>query len=151
MDRVSAHKDYISQVIRLMIWHVWELANRPSPVQVSVSLEKNVDIMRETCLFDGRNPADGLDPPVPEWDELKAVLASHLETHQGDTGPLEETCWAILEPYIFPTLKIPDNRGRTYGCWEHDLPDDDPNCIDLHFRNAYRPESPFRDHRHDLI
>jgi len=146
MDRVTAHRDYVTQVIRLMIWHVWDLANRPDPVPVSVSLDKNVGIMGQTSLFDGRNPANGLDPPIPEWEDLKSLLASQIESHRGDTGPLEAACWTILAPYIIPTLRVPDNRNRPYGCWEYDLPDDDPNCIDLHFRNAYRPESPFRDH-----
>jgi len=135
-----------------MIWHVWNLSRCENRVPIVEALDRNVDIMRETPLYDGRHPAEGLDPPIPEWDALKAELASRIAAHgHADTEPLEEACWALLEPYIIPNLKVPDNRGRPYGCWEYDVPSNKIHTIDLHFRNAYRPDSPFGEHWEDLI
>ena len=68
MDQLTAHRDYTTRVVRLMIWHAWDLSRRDTPVPIAEALDKNVDIMRKTTLFDGRHPADGLEPPVPEWD-----------------------------------------------------------------------------------
>lgn len=152
MDPSTAPHDYITQVVRLMIWHVWGLSRREHPVPIQEALDRNVDIMRKTRLYDGRRVAEGLDPPVPEWDLLKAELASRIAAHDSsDTEPLEDACWALLDPYIDRDRKAPDHKARPYKCWEYDIPSDKSHAIDLHFGNAYRPDSPFRMHRHDLI
>jgi hypothetical protein len=135
-----------------MIWHVWNLSMRDNPVPIMEALDKNVDIMRKTTLFDGRHPADGLNPPIPEWNALKAELASCIAAHDDiDTEPLEDACWTILEPYIAPRLnKAPKNK-HPYGCWDYDVPDSKPHAIDIHFVNVYQPDSPFKAHKQDLI
>lgn len=152
MDRLTAHRDYTTKVVRLMIWHVWDLSKNQKSVPILEALDKNVDIMRKTTLFDGRHPATGLNPPVPEWEALKAELASLIAAHDNkDTESLEDACWTLLEPYITPNFnKAPQNK-HPYGCWSYDVPDHKPHAIDIHFLNAYRPESPFKAHRQDLI
>ena len=118
MDALAAYRDYMTRVVRLMIWHVWNLSRRDNPVPTLVALDRNVDIMRKTTLFDGRHPATGLNPPIPEWDALKEKLASLIAVHDApDTESLEDACWNLLEPYITPKLvKVSDFR-HPYGCW----------------------------------
>lgn len=152
MDPLIAHRDYVTRVIRLMICHVWKLSRRADPVPILRALDRNVDIMRKTTLHDGRHPAEGLSPPMPEWDALKSQLATHIEAHDDpDTSALEDACWSILEPYVTPTLTESPHDAHEYGCWIYDFRDGKPHTIDLHFRNGYRPQSPFRDRRDDLI
>ena len=152
MDALTAHRDYTTRIIRLMIWYVWHLDRRDNPVPILAALDTNVDVMRKTTLYDGRHPADGLKPPVPEWDALKSKLASLIAAHTDpDTSPLEEACWSILEPYVAPNLEEAPGGKPTYGCWTYTFRDEKPLAIDIHFGNGYRPESPFRDRREDLI
>jgi len=78
-DRLVAHREYIEGVVRLMIFYVWHLHRVAGQAPVRSLLDTCVDIMRKTTLFDGRHPSpeglpDGLDPPIPEWDELKGQL-----------------------------------------------------------------------------
>ena len=152
METTTAPHDYVAQVVRLMIWHVWDLSRREHPVPIEEALDRNVDIMRKTTLYDGRRVAEGLDPPVPEWDLLKAELAPLIAAHDGsDTEALEGAGWALIEPYIDRDRKVSDHGARPYKCWEYDIPDSKPHAIDLHFGNAYRPDSPFRMHKRELI
>lgn len=75
-----------------MIWYVWHLSKFGNPQPIPELLETYVDIMRKTSLFDGRHPAPsgndgpvGLDPPIPQWDALKAELSMRIAAH-GATG-----------------------------------------------------------------
>ncbi len=151
MDRLTAHRDYTTQVIRLMIWYVWHLSKCGNPRPIPELLETHVDIMRKTSLFDGRHSAPsgsdgpvGLDPPIPQWDALKAELATRIAAHGGpDTARLEDACWSLLEPYISPKLQEAPAAEYPYECWDYNLLEQYPNIINLHFANAYRPDSPF--------
>ena len=74
MTLQEACRNYHEGVIRLMIWNVWHLANRTDPpVDVTVALDRRIDICRKTTVYDGRHPAVGLDPPNEAWSELRAI------------------------------------------------------------------------------
>lgn len=158
-DPTEAWHDYVYGVIKLMIWHVWALHHdSDNRASVQENLDKRVDIMRKTVLFDGRHPAVGLNPPIPEWDELKTELASRI-TRVGrseETQDLEDRCWELLWPLIEPTMhrapkQLEDVKVRPYRCWSYDLKEKWPWRVGLHFANAYQPQSPFRHGRGDLL
>ena len=108
MDLIPAHRDYTTRVVGLMIWYARELSRRRPPVPVEVALEQHVDIMRKTSLFDGRHPADGLDPPIPAWDALRRDLASLIEGQDGSSSEaLEDACWDRLAPLSSRTSRAP--------------------------------------------
>ena len=152
MDALAAHRDYTVRVIHLMIWYVWTLSRRPDSVSILTALDQHVDLMRKTTLYDGRHPAEGLTPPVPEWDELKTELASRIAPHDDpDTSTLEADCWSVLEPFVTPNLQSAPTSKPSHGCWSYAFRDEKPLAIDIHFGNGYRPDSPFRDRRQDLI
>ena len=158
-DPTEAWYDYVSGVVKLMIWHVWDLhhdSGDRSPV--ADNLDKRVDIMRKTILFDGRHPATGLNPPIHQWDELKAELAKRIAAvgPAQDAETLEDACWELLWPFVEPTLeeapkKLQDIQEQPYSCWSYQLHDKAPERVSLHFSNAYQPESPFKSRRGDLI
>lgn len=87
-DPAEAWYDYVEGVVKLMIWHVWDL-HHDSDDQASLhdNLDRRIDIMRKTTLFDDRHPAMGLNPPIPEWDDLKTELADRIAR----VGPSDET------------------------------------------------------------
>lgn len=152
MDVITAQRDYVTKVVRLMIWYVWHLSIRSNSVPTDEALDRHVDIMRKTTLFDGRHPAEGLKPSVPEWNALKTELALRIGTYTDlHTELLEDTCWALLEPYITPTFDRVVETRQLYGCWSYEIPDNKPHTIDIHFANGYRPESPFKEHWSDLV
>ena len=156
--QLEAHRDFTTKVVKLMIWYVWELTRRADPLPVEEALVNRVDIMRKTTLFDGRHPAMDLDPPIPEWEALKAQLEAEILSH-GDRSrldDLERACWEILSPYIVPTLeemtsKHAELKDQPYRCWTYNIRETKPHSLNIHFANAYQPESPFRDRRSDLI
>ena len=151
--RQAAHRIYTEGVVRLMVFYVWHLSRVDGQRPVRSLLDTHVDIMRKTTLFDGRHPSpeglpNSLDPPIPEWDELKGRLDAQITSHAGrESAALEDTCWRILEPVIEPRLTELPKIQYTYGCWEYDVLEEYPNVVNLHFVNAYQPESPFRSHR----
>jgi hypothetical protein len=139
MDRLTAHLDYTKRVVRLMIWYVWHLSKCGNPQPIPDLLETYVDIMRKTSLFDGRHPAPsgndgpvGLDPPIPQWDALKAELAMRIAAHGGpDTARLEDACWSLLEPYIDPKMQEAPAAEHPYECWNYNVLEQSPNIINL--------------------
>ena len=159
MDGLAPHRDYTEQVVRLMVWYVWSLSKRANPQPIRVLLETRADIISRTALFDGRHPVPlgddgpiGLDPPIPEWEHLKAELEERIASHDSrDTAPMEDACWALLEPYVPPTLISGPEREHPYGGWRYDVLEEYPSIISLHFDNAYRPDSPFHQHRPALM
>ena len=159
MELLEAYHDYTVGVVRLMIRHVWHLAHHArDTVPVHEALDHRVDIMRKTIFYDGRHPALGLDPPVPEWDRMKDDLEARITNHRDadSTDSLEDECWRLLAPYIEPTLEgvsvqIIKNKDRPYRCWSYIVSKKAPDAIDLHFANAYQPDSPFHDCRRDLV
>jgi len=142
----------------LMIWYVWKLAfHREPPTPISEALDQRVDILRKTMLYDGRHPALGLNPPNEKWDNLKSDLEATFYSHATatNTDALEGKCWEILAPLILPNLREKFQNIRQviespYSCWrysflsKHGLKPELINCIDIHFYNAFSPESPFK-------
>lgn len=151
--------DFTDGSLRLMVCYARELVyHREPPVTLHNALDIRVDILRKTTLYDGRHPGLGLDPPIPEWDELKARLEAILARHSQDedTGALEEACLSILWPLVEPTLKDAYSRSREFsagpfGCWRFGYKEPE-RTIDLHFANAFVPESPFApQHRRQVV
>ena len=141
-----------------MIWHVWDLHNDTADTcSVTDNLDRRVDIMRKTTLFDGRHPATGIDPPIREWDLLKDELANRIVDSgpASDTERLEDACWEILSPVLLQPANAESRlaalQERPYSCWVYKTSDASPQLVDLHFDNAYQPESPFKTRRTDLI
>ena len=165
MISYEAFRDYEIGLVKLMVWYVRELAFADSPVPISEALDLRVDILRKTTLYDGRHPAMGLDPPIPEWDGLKIRIEAGIRRSEGvtDAGGLEEACWEMLEPLVTPALPARHEESTKllagpYRCWRFGFLSRyhaDPaltDCIDLHFANACCPESPFSvAHREDLL
>lgn len=158
MDRYEAYEDFITGSIRLMTWYVWKLAfHQEPPISISEALDKRVDILRNTAFYDGRHPAVGLNPPNEKWDNLKSDLEHKFCSYSTATNSeaLEDDCWDILAPLILPSLrgkyeKIMPMLKSPYSCWRYSfLPKHHANreltdCIDIHFYNAFCPESPFK-------
>lgn len=134
-------------------------------MSVSEALDTRVDILRKTTVYDGRHPALKMDPPNVGWEDLKNRLEIKIRAHADavDSRGLEEECWEILEPLISPilhdsSLKSQQFSKGPYACWRYTFAAEyypNPqvaNCIDLHFANAYCPESPFSmSHRSHLL
>lgn len=158
-DPTEAWHDYVRGVVKLMVWHVWDLHHdSDDTASVQENLDRRVDIMRKTTLYDGRHPALGLDPPIREWDDLRAELDSKITSvgPSDSSQDLEDGCWELLWPLVESTIqKAPVQleavRVRPYSCWNYELSEKRPQRVGLHFANAYQPESPFRDRRADLI
>ena len=148
MTPLEAHQDYTTQVVKLMIWHVHELAHRDvEPISALRALDTNVDIMRKTTLFDGRHPALGLDPPVTL---LKQALAEQIMSRD-NTDELEFSCWQLLSPYLARWLEQAPIATYPFGCWNYNVDDNRPSHLNIHFLNAFQPESPFSDRHKDVI
>lgn len=134
-----------------MVWYARELIYCREPaVTVDEALDVRVDILRKTMLYDGRHPGIRLDPPNAEWEDLKARLASILlrHAHDEDTSALEDACLLVLWPLVEPMLEDAFSRSREFStgpfdCWRFAYKDEPDPAIDLHFANAYAPESPF--------
>jgi hypothetical protein len=159
VDPVEAWRDYVEGVVRLKFWHVWDLhRDKHDRFSIQQNLDRRVDILRKTTLFDGRHPALGLDPPIHAWNDLKDELAA-LITLAGSaqvSDDLEDECWDLLRPSIEPALeeyreRLDKVKARPYKCWESEVIHDAPKRINLHFANAYQPRSPFSHCRDDLI
>lgn len=160
VDPVKAWQDYVDGAVRLMIWHVWDLHRDPGDrASIQDNLDRRVDIMRKTRLFDGRHPAVGLDPPIHAWDELKDALAALIVQAEAaqTSAALEDAGWDLLWPFIEPALedyrsRLAKVKARPYKCWEPEVLAGPPKRLNLHFANAYQPLSPFGPAcRHDLI
>ena len=159
LQPVKAWRDYVEGVVRLMIWHVWDLhRDKEDQASIQENLDRRVDIMRKTTLFDGRHPAVGLDPPIPEWDDLKDELATLITSAEScpTSDDLEDECWNLLRSFIEPALgeyrgKLEKVKARPYKCWDPKVIHEPPKRINLHFANAYQPLSPFGSRREDLI
>ncbi|NKB68312.1 MAG: hypothetical protein GKR89_14720 [Candidatus Latescibacteria bacterium] len=158
-DPVQAQRDYACGTVKLMVWHVWDLYHDPADgASIQENLDRRVDIMRKTALFDGRHPAGGLNPPIAEWDRLKEELAVLIQGVGAgeETGALEEDCWALLWPFVEPTLdqtrdKLTVSQERPYRCWSYEWNQQPSRSIGLHFSNAFQSDSPFGQRRDELI
>ncbi|MBT7915519.1 hypothetical protein HN588_16615 [Candidatus Bathyarchaeota archaeon] len=159
MDPLEAYRDYTERVLRLMIWYVWYLSKRANPQPIRVLLETRADVISRTTLYDGRHPVPlgddgpiGLDPPIPEWEHLKAELEERIASYDSpDTAPLEDACWSLIEPYVTPTLHAESEPEHPYGGWRYDVLEEYPSIISLHFNNTHQPDSPFHEHRPALV
>ena len=154
MDLFAAHVDFTTGSLRLMVHYAHYLICRHNPpVAANEALEKRVDILRKTALYDGRHPGMGLDPPIAEWNALKEQLIERIRARaaDGDTADLEGECWALLRPHVESTFsaRYEDYRGNAhspYNCWRYDFNPgaaQQPDGIQLHVANAFQPESPF--------
>jgi hypothetical protein len=153
----DAYADYVRNVIPLKVRHLWDVTQRTSdPVPLSVALQSHVDIFRKTMPFTGENYWDFWQGKVPEWEAIKRQIRLLFEQHEGDsnTDALEQACVAYLWPFIEPCMEtlsrpIQEQEDRPYGCWAYLPNKDEPQQMDLHFANAYVPDSPF--HRMDEL
>jgi hypothetical protein len=155
----EAFTDFTTGSLRLMVWYARELVDHREPgVSVHEALDKRVDILRKTTLYDGRHPAMGLDPPNAEWEKLKGHLASILgsRSEDEDTSALEDSCLSSIWPLVKPKLRDAYVRSREFtagpfGCWRFAYKDEPDPAIDLHFANAFSPESPFTPENRSLV
>ena len=161
MTPLEAYGDYAEGTLRLMVGYARALAASADaaepPGQI---LDRRVDILRHTTLFDGRHPASVLDPPNTAWEALKERLIAVLERAADDA--VEDACWRILEPLVTPILAERQAHSRQfsqgpYNCWRYEFVaanaggDENVDRIAIHFSNAYCPHSPFdADHRGPL-
>ena len=155
-DRIDAYRDYTEGVVRLMIFYLWHLAKTGNNPSVRDLLDTHVDILRKTDIYDGRHPSpeghpNGLDPPIPEWDELKDRLSERIVNGLGRPSPfVEDDCWQVLEPQVVPRIRDLPRRCYSHGCWEYDVHDLPPEVVNLHFINAHQPDSPFGSKRSEV-
>ena len=134
----EAFTDFTTGSLRLMVWYARELVDHREPgVSVHEALDKRVDILRKTTLYDGRHPAMGLDPPNAEWEKLKGHLASILgsRSEDEDTSALEDSCLTLIWPLVKPKLKDAYARSREFtagpfGCWRFADKDEPDPAID---------------------
>jgi hypothetical protein len=146
----DASSNYVRGVIKLMIWHVWDLHHKIGE-PIEALLDHRVDIVRKTTLCDGNGPTHGWAAARHELAEMISGVGSSEETH-----PLEEQCLVFLWPFIRPKLalkagELASMQIRPFYCWRAEPFRAKPGRIALHFANGYQPESPFRDRGADLI
>src|SRR5436190_11592918 len=146
----DASSNYVRGVIKLMIWHVWDL-HHESGEPIEALLDHRVDIVRKTTLCDGNGPTQG-------WVEARHELAEMISRvgFSGETHRLEEQCLMFLWPFVRPNLALKAGglasiQMRPFHCWRAEPFRAKPGRIALHFANGYQPESPFRDRSADLI
>ena len=154
MSNLEAHSDFVVNSLKLMVWYVKELASREAHrISLSEAFDVRVDILRHTILYDGRHPSAVLDPPNTEWENLKSQLGKEI-VRTADPGELKTKCWEILEPLVMPGLCRGHRRSQQFAegpfqCWrygflpKHHFIPELTECVDVHFANAYQPESPF--------
>ena len=162
MNRFAAHVDFTTGSLRLMVHYAhYLICRRNPPVAANEVLDKRVDILRKTTLYDGRHPCIDLNPPIAEWNTLKEQLIERIRARaaEGATADLEDECWTLLRPHVESAFsaRYEDYRGNAhspYNCWSYDFNSgaaERPDGIQLHFTNAFQPESPFSAANHPRI
>lgn len=141
----KAHKEYVTEVVKLMFFHIWDLAQR-GVMPLSQGLNEVAWLYRLTTFNNGKQPlAEGL--VNPQWLEMKAKLTTLMEAcaDPADSSSMEEECLEMLMPYLEPKFEKDSRRSEsTFHCWMYGM-NEDNTLASVHIVNADKPESPFAD------
>ncbi len=144
--------DYVRRLTRLKLWYVrWLMDNEGMGFEEAV--RGRVNLYRMTILS---GDADrGIPEDMDAWEGLLGGLGELYRERRADvdTEAIEaeglKLLWPQLEPAIERDLRIRDAwLASAIGCFKYEFTKfyGDPESEDyltLHFRNAYRADSPF--------
>lgn len=141
----EAHEEYVTEVIKLMVFHIWDLA-RCGTMPVIQGLDEVAWLYRLTTFNNGRQPLqEGFDNPP--WLEMKAKLADIMKscTDPTSSNSIEEKCLEMLMPHLEPKFEKDSRRSENkFHCWMYGM-NDDKTMASVHIVNADKPDSPFAD------
>jgi hypothetical protein len=149
---IEIHRDYVRNVIQLKLWRVKWLA-REEGMPFEEAIQKRVGLYWKTTLA-----SDWKSGPVPDgdWGSVLVDLVRICEAHRVDASSeaLESEGLNLLWPWVEPRLESDLESDaewvyRSGNCFRYQF---DPSYhstegedyLTLHFRNAFRPDSPFR-------
>jgi hypothetical protein len=164
----AAHRDYACGMVGLGIWYVHRafVAGRVPARSLVDALSRRVNLYRLTTWWDGVHDVAAGDVDA-RWSALAVELAHLIATAPAAT--LEARALAVLEPWL--AAAPPAVPTSAFGCWSHRMVGrgiaDRPGVhgrvraagrwlrrrcgggepidqVELHFANAFAPESPFR-------
>jgi len=142
-QRGAKHDSLAWQITELQLWHAFDVSR--------AGLKRFDEALARLCPFKKR--IESLGPTGPSWDQFVATVRDIYERNAPrgiDEAARQATRYVMdllsrLQSRAVPTATRRRNLSRRFGCFRYDLPQAD--LAELHFSNAARPESPFKDLR----
>ena len=136
-------KTYVSQVVPLMLEHVWSLKMQKRS-DCSEELMVNGWLGRLITL--DRRVLDHLrEEEIPEWPPIRDYLIKKLDEcqHKEHVSKMIADCMSVVLPVI--QRRFDENYHfpkKPFHCWWFTIHGDETHLA-LHLINAYQPDSPF--------
>lgn len=152
MTNIAIHSDCLREVVKLKLWYVWWL-RRGEGLRFEEAIRKRVGIYWRTILASDLNSGP---KPDRDWESVLVDLIRVCESHRddGSSEALEIEGLSLLWPWMEPRLKSDVESEaewvyRSGNCFRYDFSppyyrSGGDDHLTLHFRNALRPDSPFK-------